>query len=81
VKKCATSGERLISASSTGDLPKLRFDIDRTKAEAIGLTEHDIASAVLLSVSGSGQVQPAFLLNPTYGIQYLINARAIRTRA
>jgi multidrug efflux pump subunit AcrB len=59
-----------------GDLPKLRFDIDRTKAEAIGLTERDIASAVLLSVSGSGQVQPAYWLNPAYGIQYLINARA-----
>jgi multidrug efflux pump subunit AcrB len=57
-------------------LPKLRFDIDRTKAAAMGLTEFDVANAVLLSVSGSGQVQPAYWLNTAYGIQYLINARA-----
>jgi multidrug efflux pump subunit AcrB len=59
-----------------GDLPKMRFDIDRTKAAAIGLSERDVANAMLLSVSGSGQVQPAYWLNPAYGIQYLINARA-----
>ena len=59
-----------------GDLPKLRFDIDRTKAASMGLSERDIANAVLLSVSGSGQVTPAFWLNTVYGIQYLINARA-----
>ena len=33
------------------DLPKLKFDIDRTKAAAIGLSEKDVANAVLLSVS------------------------------
>lgn len=65
-----------IRVQQPGDLPKLRFDIDRTKAEAIGLTEYDIANAVLLSVSGSGQVAPAYWLNPIYGIQYLINVRA-----
>ncbi len=65
-----------IRVQQPGDLPKLRFDIDRTKAEAIGLTEYDIASAVLLSVSGSGQIAPSYWLNPVYGIQYLINVRA-----
>ncbi len=65
-----------IRIQQPGDLPKLRFDIDRTKARAIGLSESDIANAVLLSVSGSGQVTPAYWLNTTYGIQYLINARA-----
>src|SRR5581483_3285578 len=39
-------------------------------------SERDVANSVLLSVSGSGQVQPSYWLNPTFGIQYLINARA-----
>lgn len=58
------------------DQPKLRFAIDRTKAGEIGLSERDGANSVLLSLSGSGQVQPAYWLNPQFGIQYLINVRA-----
>src|SRR5581483_8966891 len=33
-----------IRVQQPGDLPKLKFNIDRTKAEAIGLTEFDVAS-------------------------------------
>ncbi|HZM01486.1 MAG TPA: efflux RND transporter permease subunit [Candidatus Saccharimonadales bacterium] len=58
------------------DLPKLLFSVDRTKAEALGLTEADVASQMLLSVSGSGQVAPAYWLNTDLGIQYLIDVRA-----
>ena len=58
------------------DLPKLKFEIDRSKAGEMGLAERDIANSVLLSLSGSGQVQPGYWLNPRNGIQYLINARA-----
>jgi multidrug efflux pump subunit AcrB len=65
-----------IRIQQPGDLPKLRFDIDRNKSAAIGLSERDVANQVLLSVSGSGQVAPAYWLNTQFGIQYLINARA-----
>jgi multidrug efflux pump subunit AcrB len=58
------------------DLPKLKFEIDRTKAGEMGMSERDVANSVLLSLSGSGQVQPGYWLNPQNGIQYLINARA-----
>jgi multidrug efflux pump subunit AcrB len=58
------------------DLPKLQFNVDRSKAEAIGLSEADVANQILLSVSGSGQVTPAYWLNSDLGIQYLINVRA-----
>ena len=58
------------------DLPKLKFSVDRTKAAAMGLSERDVASQMLLSVSGSGQVAPAYWLDPSQGVQYLINARA-----
>ncbi len=58
------------------DLAKLQFTVDRTKAEAMGLTESDVANQLLLSVTGSGQVAPAYWLNPEIGVQYLINVRA-----
>jgi multidrug efflux pump subunit AcrB len=58
------------------DLPTLLFSVDRTKAEALGLTESDVANQMLFSVSGSGQVAPAYWLNTDLGIQYLIDVRA-----
>ena len=58
------------------DRPKLKFDVDRTKAAEMGLTERDVAGSVLLSLSGSAQVQPAYWVDPRLGIQYLINVRA-----
>jgi multidrug efflux pump subunit AcrB len=65
-----------VRVQQPADLPKLRFAIDRIKAGEMGLSERSVANAVLLSLSGSGQVQPAYWLNPRYGIQYLINVRA-----
>jgi multidrug efflux pump subunit AcrB len=58
------------------DRPKLKFAVDRTKASEVGLAEQDVAGSVLLSLSGSGQVQPAFWIDPRLGIQYLVNIRA-----
>jgi len=57
------------------DQPKLRFNVDRTKAAEVGLTAEDVANNVLLTVSGSGQVNPGYWLNPNNGVAYLINAR------
>jgi multidrug efflux pump subunit AcrB len=64
-----------VRVQQPGDLPKLEFTIDRTKASEMGLAERDVANSVLLSLSGSGQVQPVYWMNPENGIQYLINIR------
>jgi multidrug efflux pump subunit AcrB len=65
-----------VRVQQPGDQPKFRVAVDRTKSGEIGLSERDVANSVLLSLSGSGQVQPAYWLNPRVGIQYLINIRA-----
>ena len=65
-----------IRVQQPADQPKLRFYVDREKALEVGLSERDVANGMLLSLSGSGQVQPTFWLNTQVGIQYLINARA-----
>ena len=64
-----------VRVQQPGDLPKLEFTIDRTKASEMGLSERDVANSVLLSLSGSGQVQPVYWMNPVNGIQYLVNIR------
>jgi len=56
--------------------PQFRISVDRVKAAGMGLTEQNVANSVLLGLSGSSQVQPAYWLDPKVGIQYLINVRA-----
>jgi multidrug efflux pump subunit AcrB len=59
----------------SADQPELYFSVDRTKASELGLTERDVATAVMLSLAGSSQTQPNYWLNPESGIQYLVNIR------
>jgi multidrug efflux pump subunit AcrB len=58
------------------DYPKLHIDVDRTKAELVGLTQRDVANNLLLSLSGSAQVSPTFWLDPKTGVTYSIAAQA-----
>ena len=64
-----------VRVQQPADLPRLALAVDRTKASEVGLTERDIANSVLLTLSGSSQVQTMYWLNPKNGVQYLINAR------
>ena len=54
------------------DQPKLHFDIDRTKAQEIGFTQRDVATNLLISLSGSFQTAPSFWLDPKTGVSYNI---------
>ena len=56
--------------------PQFKISVDRDKAASLGLTEQNVANSVLLSLSGSSQVQPVYWLNPVVAVQYLINVRA-----
>jgi multidrug efflux pump subunit AcrB len=52
--------------------PAFTVDVDRTRAQYLGLTERDVTNSVSTSLSGTGQVAPAFWLNPSNGVQYQI---------
>ncbi len=52
--------------------PALNIDVNRLKAQELALTTRDIASNVLLSLSGSGQVAPNYWLDPQTGVSYPI---------
>lgn len=52
--------------------PQYRVDVDRVAASRSGLTERDIASDLLISLSSSGQTAPNYWLDPQKGIQYSV---------
>jgi multidrug efflux pump subunit AcrB len=50
--------------------PKLQVDIDRTKSQEAGYTARDVATNLLVALSGSFQTSPTFWLNPKTGVSY-----------
>jgi multidrug efflux pump subunit AcrB len=52
--------------------PTLFVDVDRTRASEMGLTQRDIASDLLVSLSSSGQVSPNYWFNPVTGVNYSV---------
>ncbi len=50
--------------------PRLHLESDRTFAASTGLTQREVASNLLISLSGSGQTSPTFWLNPATGVSY-----------
>jgi CzcA family heavy metal efflux pump len=55
--------------------PQINLDVDRTLAGEVGLTQRDVANSLLVTLSGSSQVQPNFWLNPENGVSYPIVAQ------
>jgi multidrug efflux pump subunit AcrB len=51
--------------------PQLRVNVDRAMASRAGLSQHDVASDLLVSLSSSGQVAPNYWLDKR-GVQYLV---------
>jgi multidrug efflux pump subunit AcrB len=54
------------------DQPYLHYRIERTKAEQLGFSAHDIAQNMLLSLSGSFQTSPTFWVDPQTHVSYQI---------
>ena len=52
--------------------PTFNIDVDRTRAQYVGLTERDVVNSLTVNLSGSGQVAPTFFLNPDNGVNYSV---------
>jgi multidrug efflux pump subunit AcrB len=62
------------------DYPTLNVDVDRSKAALLGLTETDVASDLLVSLSGSSQTVLSFWIDPKTGTQYPVVAQTPQFR-
>ena len=52
--------------------PGFNVDVDRTRAQYVGITERDVTNSLVVDLAGSDQVQPTFWLNPENGVNYSI---------
>jgi multidrug efflux pump subunit AcrB len=58
------------------DYPMMKVDVDRTRAQQIGLTQKDVATSMLVALSGSFQTTPSFYLDPKNGVTYNVAVQA-----
>jgi multidrug efflux pump subunit AcrB len=56
--------------------PNMTVNVDRTRAESIGLTQKDVATSLLVALSGSFQTTPSFYLDPKTGVSYSVAVQA-----
>ena len=64
----------------TFDQPYFHINVDRTRAQQVGFTQRDVATNLLISLSGSFQTTPTFWLDPKNGVSYSIAAQTPQYR-
>ena len=52
--------------------PAFNVEVDRTRAQYLGLTERDVTNSMVVNLAGSAQVAPTYWLNPANGVTYSI---------
>ncbi|WP_266170928.1 efflux RND transporter permease subunit [Dyella subtropica] len=52
--------------------PTFAIDVDRTRAQLLGVTQRDVSNSLVVNLAGSSQVAPTFWLNPVNQISYPI---------
>src|SRR2546422_220000 len=57
------------------NMPEFLFTVDRIRAQQVGLTQRQVASNLLISLSSSGQTAPNYWLNPQNGVSYSVAVR------
>jgi multidrug efflux pump subunit AcrB len=52
--------------------PGFDVDVDRTRAQSVGLTERDVTNSMVVNLAGSSQVAPTYWLNPENNVNYSV---------
>ncbi len=65
-----------IRTRQANNYPVFFVDVDRSLASELGFTQFDIASDLLIALSGSFQTSPTFWLDPKNGVSYPIVTQA-----
>ncbi len=69
-----------VHVHQVAEQPVIRLNVDRAKASQMGLTERDVTSSMLISLSGSNTVAPNFWMNWTNGINYSVGVQTPQYR-
>lgn len=68
-----TQGVADIQISREENYPEIAVTVDREKAALLGLSQTEIARAVLFSLNGNGHTDPIIFTDPASGNEYFIN--------
>ena len=60
--------------------PEFAVDVDRTRADQLGVTERNVTNSLVANLAGTFQTAPAFWLNPRNGVSYPIVAQTPQYR-
>jgi len=52
--------------------PAFQVDVDRTRAQYLGVTERDVTNSLVVNLAGSSQVAPTYYLNPQNNVTYSV---------
>jgi multidrug efflux pump subunit AcrB len=52
--------------------PGFKVDVDRSRAQYLGVNERDVTNALGVSLAGTSQVAPTYWLNPQNGVSYAV---------
>src|SRR2546426_9911070 len=63
-----------IQISREENYPEVNVAVDREKAALLGISETDVANAVMYSLNGNGQTDPIIYTDPSNGNEYYISA-------
>ncbi len=61
-----------IRLAQVTDTPEIRVNVNRDMADQLGMTQKEVASDLLISLSSSQQTAPNFWMNPVNGVNYNI---------
>ncbi len=54
------------------DYPEIRVNVDRSKAGQVGLTQRDVSTSLLISLTGTSQIAPTQWLDWSTGVSYFV---------
>jgi multidrug efflux pump subunit AcrB len=70
IRKIPGIADARIQQSPNG--PGFNVDVDRTRAQYVGVTERDVTNSMVVNLAGSSQVAPIYFLNPENGVSYSV---------
>ncbi len=69
-----TAGTADVRQMQVLNYPALKVDVDRMRAARLGLTQRDVATSALVSLSSSAIINPSYFLNPN-GVNYTVSVQ------
>ena len=71
-KMAAIPGAADVHLQQIVDGPTLSIQVDRTRAEQLGLTQQQVSQSLLVSLAGTGLSAPSYFLNQQNGVVYSV---------